>query len=130
MKKVNNQNPLKTFNDNYATRAKKVTEGNNKLVKAQVGISKNDSITYAKNRERVKRYLTDPINANGKSGFNFGKGSNANPEAYKEGNDTTNMKWIHFEKHGPGTKVGVQVGPSNNDYRLKKTGGQTKSKKK
>lgn len=37
MKKTTNSNPLKTFNDNYAARAKKVVEGNKKLVKAQVG---------------------------------------------------------------------------------------------
>jgi hypothetical protein len=37
MKKAKQSNPLKTFNDNYDNRVKKVTEGNKKLVKAQVG---------------------------------------------------------------------------------------------
>lgn len=32
-------NPLKTFNDNYDKKVKKVTEGNKKLVKAQVGLT-------------------------------------------------------------------------------------------
>jgi hypothetical protein len=33
-------NPLKTFNDNYDSRVNKITQGNNKLIKAQVGIVK------------------------------------------------------------------------------------------
>lgn len=38
MKKSNNSNPLKYFNDAAATRAKSVIAGNNKLMKAQQGI--------------------------------------------------------------------------------------------
>ena len=38
MKKAKQSNPLKTFNDNYDNRVKKVTEGNKKLVKAQIGL--------------------------------------------------------------------------------------------
>lgn len=37
MAKSKNSNPLKTFNDNYDKKVKKVTEGNKKLVKAQTG---------------------------------------------------------------------------------------------
>ena len=43
MKKSNNSNPLKTFNDNYDKKVKKVNEGNKKLVKAQTG---GDSTKY------------------------------------------------------------------------------------
>ena len=53
MKKTTNSNPLKYFNDAAAARAKKVNEGNNKLVKAQVGISVKptaDSSAYYKER--------------------------------------------------------------------------------
>ena len=34
------ENPLKTFNDNYDSRVKKITQGNDKLIKAQVGVVK------------------------------------------------------------------------------------------
>jgi hypothetical protein len=40
MKKTTNSNPLKYFNDAAAARAKSVNAGNNKLVKAQVGVVK------------------------------------------------------------------------------------------
>lgn len=39
-------NPLKTFNDNYDKKVKKVTEGNKKLVKAQTGVSTGTPFQY------------------------------------------------------------------------------------
>lgn len=42
MKKSNNSNPLKYFNDAAASRKKSVNTGNDKLVKAQVGIQTSD----------------------------------------------------------------------------------------
>lgn len=46
MKKSNKSNPLKTFNDNYDKKVKKVTEGNKKLVKAQTGVSTGTPFQY------------------------------------------------------------------------------------
>jgi len=46
MAKSNKSNPLKTFNDNYDKKVKKVTEGNKKLVKAQTGVSTGTPFQY------------------------------------------------------------------------------------
>ena len=134
MKKSNNSNPLKYFNDAAASRKKSVNTGNDKLVKAHVGVvtkvaAKNDNDKYAENKERVKKYLTDPINANPPY-KNRGKAFNVNPEAYNEGRDTTNMKFIRYENY-PKNTYGIPVGPDiNNNFYQRKKGGQVKSKKK
>ncbi len=62
MAKINKQNPLKTFNDNYAAKAKKVVEGNNKLVKAQVGKIVKPVKTNNTKVDSAKYYYDKAIN--------------------------------------------------------------------
>jgi hypothetical protein len=105
MKKVNNQNPLKTFNDNYAARAKKVVEGNKKLVKAQVGkvVENNDNKYTAKQKaEHLKNILKEGYKPDNKYAADPEKGI-ANPE------DTlTNQYFTRKRPNGSTQILGVK----------------------
>jgi len=61
MKKTTNSNPLKYFNDAAASRKKSVNAGNDKLVKAQVGIQSSDKKKIASDEKRVDIYKSKYI---------------------------------------------------------------------
>ena len=77
MKKTTNSNPLKYFNDAEASRKKSVNAGNDKLVKAQVGVSvkpTKDSTKYYNDKAddymKTARKLTN-LGSTNYAGINF-----------------------------------------------------------
>lgn len=144
MKKSNNSNPLKYFNDAAASRKKSVIAGNNKLVKAQAGytklqgpITKNTSFQI----DQINRPITVGLPSNlgrgrEKSSFKFPT------KQEKETNDQTIKNMVDFERGNTNFIPETYYFPSEKfikgDYKkhyedenkLKKTGGAVKSKKK
>lgn len=119
MKNTNKQNPLKTFNDNYAAKAKKVVEGNNKLVKAQVGKIVKDSIA-ASNAERLKTILKGGYKPDNKGAVKFGI----------DAEDTLTKQYFSRKRpEGYTQYLGVQKKSLSNPDTSKKMGGVTKSNK-
>jgi hypothetical protein len=120
MKKSNNSNPLKTFNDSYD---KKVDSFNKNLKKFQgdIGGSQvgtvNDYDKYVQNKNIISRY--DNMNK---------KIENDIRDKYIKnitGQDTTEKKQFNKEYPNP-----TFIDPNTGGIKKEKSGGQTKSKKK
>jgi len=144
MKKSNNSNPLKYFNDAAAARAKSVNAGNDKLVKAQAGytnvqgpITKKTSFEIDQINRPIKVGLPSDINRGyEKSSFKFPT------KQEKETNDQKIKNMVDFERANTNFIPETHYFPSEKfikgDYKkhyedenkLKKTGGAVKSKKK
>ncbi len=114
MKKSNNSNPLKYFNDAAVARAKSVNAGNDKLVKAQVGYTNVQGPITEKTSVQ-----TDMLNAPTK----ISKQLEENQKLIK------NM--VDFERANTNFKPeSLNLREKNFKNGIKKTGGTVNSKKK
>ena len=133
MAKINKQNPLKTFNDNYAARAKKVVEGNNKLVKAQIGIA---ALPPSLENFRKGKTYQGPLDESANKMLNEMYPSTSAPGVMP--NENASKGLYGYGEMGSGTAEMFKRNLKENTLRsesekasdLYKKGGQTKTKKK
>jgi hypothetical protein len=116
MAKTNKQNPLKYFNDQADARAKKVVEGNNKLVKAQFDTQSEEPKNA---RDIISRKVYNSLNKKLEDDIRDKYIKNIT------GQNTTEKKQFNKEYPDP-----IFIDPNTGGMIKNKKGGQVKSKKK
>lgn len=114
MKKTTNSNPLKYFNDAAASRKKSVNAGNDKLVKAQVGIVAGVPSYRPASKKDLENISKIPKN--------FGKSvskediENRQASIKNKGFNKENKRYVEFYQGNSRNPEGIPGTPSDTNY--------------